>query len=124
MAFNPQRSWAVTYNQMWNLSMRDPIPKNGAGNRPGYGNFHQGNQNNAGPSNFNNNNHQKKGKSNYCWNFNKGVPCKFGNKCKFIEHCKYYNSPSHGVHNCQKLAKRMGESSANKGTVAQESGTN
>ena len=27
MAFNPQRSWAVTYNQMWNLSMRDPIPK-------------------------------------------------------------------------------------------------
>ena len=27
MAFNPQRSWAVTYNQMWNLSMRDPLPK-------------------------------------------------------------------------------------------------
>ena len=27
MAFNPHRSWAVTYNQMWNLSMRDPIPK-------------------------------------------------------------------------------------------------
>ena len=28
MAFNPQRSWAVTYNQMWNLSMQDPLPKN------------------------------------------------------------------------------------------------
>ena len=28
MAFNPNRSWAVTYNQMWNLSMRDPLPKN------------------------------------------------------------------------------------------------
>ena len=27
MAFNPNRSWVVTYNQMWNLSMRDPIPK-------------------------------------------------------------------------------------------------
>ena len=27
MAFNPNRSWAVTYNQMWNLSMRDPLPK-------------------------------------------------------------------------------------------------
>ena len=27
MAFNPNHSWAVTYNQMWNLSMRDPIPK-------------------------------------------------------------------------------------------------
>ena len=32
MAFNPQRSWAVTYNQMWNLSMKDPIPKNYRGN--------------------------------------------------------------------------------------------
>ena len=29
MAFNPQCSWAVTYNQMWNLSMRDPLPRNG-----------------------------------------------------------------------------------------------
>ena len=27
MAFNPNRSWAVTYNQMWNLSMRDRITK-------------------------------------------------------------------------------------------------
>ena len=27
MAFNPNRSWAITYNQMWNLSMRDPLPK-------------------------------------------------------------------------------------------------
>ena len=28
MAFNPQCSWAVTYNQMWNLSMWGPLPKN------------------------------------------------------------------------------------------------
>ena len=35
MAFNPQRSWAVTYNQMWNLSMRDPIPRN-FGKNAGY----------------------------------------------------------------------------------------
>ena len=27
MAFNPNRSWAVTYNQMWNLSMKDPCPE-------------------------------------------------------------------------------------------------
>ena len=26
MQFNPNRSWAITYNHMWNLSMRDPIP--------------------------------------------------------------------------------------------------
>ena len=28
MAFNPNRSWAVTYNQMWNLSMKDLLPRN------------------------------------------------------------------------------------------------
>ena len=27
MAFNPNRSWAVTYNQMWNLSMRGSYSK-------------------------------------------------------------------------------------------------
>ena len=26
MAFNPSHSWAVTYNQMWNLCMRDSLP--------------------------------------------------------------------------------------------------
>ena len=35
MEFNPARSWAVTYNQMWNLSMKDPLqkftPKYGSG---------------------------------------------------------------------------------------------
>ena len=28
MAFNPKRSWAIMYNQMWNLCMRDPLPRN------------------------------------------------------------------------------------------------
>ena len=32
MAFNPSRSWAVTYNQMWNLSMREPLHKSKNGN--------------------------------------------------------------------------------------------
>ena len=29
MAFNPSRSWAVTYNQMWNLCMKDTLPNRG-----------------------------------------------------------------------------------------------
>ena len=41
MQFNPNRSWAVTYNQMWNLSMCEPLPKNrfghGNGNQTGNG---------------------------------------------------------------------------------------
>ena len=31
MQFNPQRSWAVTYNQMWNLSMKEPLQRNSNG---------------------------------------------------------------------------------------------
>ena len=113
MAFNPQRSWAVTYNQMWNLSMRDPLPKNngktgfvshysGGGyvNTKGYSN---------GASGTNSNPMQvRRNKSDYCWNFNKGVPCKFGAKCKFIERCKYCDSPSHGDNACVKLQRKEG----------------
>ena len=110
MAFNPHRSWAVTYNQMWNLSMRDPLPKNnhrgavlphysGGGfvnNKPSAGNMQV-----------------SRNKSNYCWNFNKGVPCKFGPRCKFIERCKYCDSPSHGVNACTKLQRKDKNSTAN-----------
>ena len=105
MAFNPTRSWAITYNQMWNLSMKDPIPRN---------NFSQGFKGGFTPGQVQNKSGNKsnnftggKKKSDYCWNFNKGVPCKFGSKCKFIERCKYCDSPSHGVHACNKLQKEQ-----------------
>ena len=73
MAFNPGRSWAVTYNQMWNLSMRDPLPKNQY--NKGHFQFHGQKGNNS-----NHNGHSQKKKSDYCWDFNKGIPCKFGGK--------------------------------------------
>ena len=103
MAFNPQRSWAITYNQMWNLSMRDPIPK--SGNQKSFPSYSYASSNRSGNSGTNNNN-SRKSRQDYCWNFNKGVPCKFGAKCKFIERCKYCNSPSHGVNSCFKLQKK------------------
>ena len=28
MEFNPSCSWVTTYNQMWNLCMKDPLPCN------------------------------------------------------------------------------------------------
>ena len=101
MAFNPQRSWAVTYNQMWNLSMKDPLPRNYSNQKTGYAqsfNHNQNKNNNSGAAG--------KKKSDYCWNFNKGIPCKFGAKCKFLERCKYCDSPSHGVNNCFRLQKK------------------
>ena len=37
MEFNPTRSWAVTYNQMWNLLMTNPITGNGQRQRNSFG---------------------------------------------------------------------------------------
>ena len=96
MEFNPARSWAVTYNQMWNLTMTNPIQK--FQNNKSHGNF----------SNFQNKQAQggRRPKSDYCWGFNKGLKCKFGKNCKFIERCSYCDSPAHGVIACPKLEKR------------------
>ena len=55
----------------------------------------------------------RRNKSEYCWNFNKGVPCKFGAKCKFVERCKYCDSPSHGVNACPKLQKKEKDNQSN-----------
>ena len=108
MAFNPQRSWAITYNQMWNLSMKDPLPckarfggSSAFSHASGSGYVNGRNQNNnAG------NHGTKKIKPDYCWDFNKGLPCKFGNRCRFIERCSYCDSPTHGVNSCHKLSKK------------------
>ena len=96
MAFNPNHSWAVTYNQMWNLSMREPLPKNRG--------FHQ----HSSMQNAGGRGRKKGGKPDYCSNFNKGVKCKFGKSCKFIERCSFCDSPSHGLHACVKV-KEMHE---------------
>ena len=110
MAFNPNRSWAVTYNQMWNLSMRDPLPRNQNRMTGGYSNVAGGGYAVTSRSSNGNTSHNpmqvRRKKSDYCWNFNKGVPCKFGAKCKFVERCKYCDSPSHGVHACHKLQRK------------------
>ena len=92
--------------------MKDPLPLPIVSQR---GFFGQNNGSAANHSNFNQNRnnsssnvnggHRKK--SDYCWNFNRGLPCKFGTKCKFIERCKYCDSPSHGVNNCFKLKKKQ-----------------
>ena len=108
MAFNPVRSWAKTYNQMWNLLMKDPIPPKTHQNHRGSVNvgstfvskYAGGNQfvNNSGTQVS-----AKKKKSTYCWYFNCGEPCKYGKKCHFTEKCSYCDSPDHTVLSCPKL---------------------
>ena len=119
MAFNPSRSWAVTYNQMWNLSMKDPLPRGNAGrssfggsNNFGSNNYQKQNSSHHGNNYSNNNNsgggHAGGRKPQYCWNFNKGIKCKYGKSCKFIERCSYCDSSSHGVNICSKVGNKDG----------------
>ena len=118
MAFNPQRSWAVTYNQMWNLSMKDPLPKNFG--RPAFAHYSGGGVVAPTKNGVNGSNPMqvRRNRSDYCWNFNKGIPCKFGAKCKFVERCKYCDSPSHGVNACVKLQKKEGFNKNTMGNAA------
>ena len=84
MGTYPQRSWAKTYLQGWNLSMRDPISKG------------QSSQN----KNSNNPN-------NNCWAFNKGK-C-FDRNCQNGDHkCSYCGKWGHGLHNCRKRKRNQG----------------
>ena len=129
MAFNPQRSWAITYNQMWNLSMRDPLPRNVSRGNTGYhGQFNNDSFKSSGSNSSTNPMQVRRNKSDYCWNFNKGVPCKFGAKCKFIECCKYCDSPTHGVNSCFKLQKKEGykanQGQSGSGQFGQTNGSN
>ena len=64
----------------------------------------------------------KRNRSDYCWNFNKGIPCKFGSKCKFVERCKYCDSPSHGVSACVKLQRKEKEKQTGNGNVGRPNG--
>ena len=116
MAFNPSRSWVVTYNQIWNLCMRESLPTRTAfGSRMGRG-YNNNNSNfrsgltGPGSTGGGGTGHAAAGKKrmklDYCWNFNKGIPCKFGKKCRFIERCSYCDAGNHGVYQCSKLEKK------------------
>ena len=95
--------------------MKDPLPKNyKSSNYQHYsgGGYVQSQRNGSSSSSgISGGSAGKRNKSDYCWNFNKGIPCKFGSKCKFIERCKYCDSPSHGVNACMKLQRKAGGSS-------------
>ena len=86
MANRPQRSWAKTYNQLWNLAMCDPLGKNVNHFSPNA----SGNQNTT-PRDWH---------DNCCWWWNKGK-CKRWN-CKFDHRCSYCGAYSHNFGQCNK----------------------
>ena len=70
MAMKPERSWAKTYNQAWNLCMKDPLQKSQSFATA------SGNSNSAVSSNGGN------WRNNCCWKFNRNK-CKAGTSCQF-----------------------------------------
>ena len=88
MAQHPEHCWSTIFQQMWSLSMRDPISH--GSNISSYRNR------------SNNNGNQVKGnRDNYCWRLNKNR-CNFGTRCKFEHNCLYCDTYSHGLFNCPK----------------------
>ena len=97
MAYNPERSWAKIYTQMWNLAMRDPI--NQAGGISSFSSTSGG---------FNTRNDKQSGnkrKNKYCWKFNKST-CNEGRNCNFPHRCYYCNAFNHGISSCRKREKK------------------
>ena len=132
MEFNPQRSWSTTYNQMWNLCMKEHLPPRG-----GSGNGKTNNYNYTSGYSNNNNNGNSGGKKtqhgfgrlmkkqkgdDYCWNFNRGIPCKYGKNCRFWERCSYCDSVNHGLNTCSKAEKKEFHRKSGSGPPAAPSG--
>ena len=74
MAFKPNRSWAKTYYQGWNLAMRDPLGVCHNQN-PGTSRY-VNNYNNAGQGKA------RDWRNDCCWKYNKNW-CKRGKECNF-----------------------------------------
>ena len=89
MAEYPDRSWSKTYTQMWNLSMRDPLTK-------------QGNY-------FVDKDNRRRSRDNYCWKFQKNQKHDLSS-CKFDHQCKYCDGHNHGFYNCRKRKGRKSSS--------------
>ena len=96
MACNPMRNWSNIYHQMWNLTMRETIPKGFQNGPVGSGdNGKKGKRNSGGNR-----------RPSYCWSFNRGEKCKFEPNCKFIKRCSYCDAAGHGQFECPKLKNK------------------
>ena len=100
MAEKPHRSWAKVYTQLWQLALRDIIPK-GSGYRGGYQNqnAHQVGQNS-----------KQQGKSwrdRCCWHYNRTGSCMKTN-CHFDNRCSFCSAWNHGVYICYKKSNTNG----------------
>ena len=108
MAYQPQRSWAKTYNQGWNLAMRDPISK-------GQENVRSGVMTTASSGGFDNSKRTRSWRDDCCWKYNWNK-CKC-QECDYDHQCTYCVGWNHGYYNCRKrLNKNAGGRSGSGGS--------
>ena len=90
MERKPERSWAKTYTQMWNMTLcgQTRYPKHSSDNG---GRGKRGGQS----------------KENVCWRYNKNR-CKFGKECRYDHRCSYCDG-SHPLTACGKKKRNGGE---------------
>ena len=96
MAEKPNRSWAKTYTQLWNLAMCDHLPKGGPGNFQGQDKNHNNNTNSSFNSGTSGN-----WRDRCCWRFNKGNKCKKWS-CRYDHRCSSCGAWSHPKNTCNK----------------------
>ena len=108
MSAYPNRSWAKTYTQMWNLCMKNPIPdRAGGGSTFTSPSFQRGKS--------------KDPKEDYCWKFNRNH-CNRGTRCQWEDRCLYCDGWGHGLFNCLKRKdKRTGFGGSSAGSSGSSS---
>ena len=92
MSERPNRSWAKTYNQLWNLAMCEPITKSS---------YHGPAVKSSTNSNYND------WHDRCCWRFNRGEKCKKWN-CRFDHRCRNCGSWNHDSTVCPKKKSKSG----------------
>ena len=95
MGVNPLKSWAKTYNQMWNLAMHEPLQR---GQQNNFAGGYSAKFNKEG----NSSGYKKNNKGSRCWKFNKNQTCNAAT-CNFEHKCSYCGGKSHAVIDCNKL---------------------
>ena len=108
MADRPYRSWSKNYAQLWQLALRDPLPKATSSNSLNYRDNNESGGTGGGRSG-----HKKKTwRDCCCWDYNRTGTCQRAN-CPFDNRCSYCGAWSHGAHSCHKKKKNDNNKTGN-----------
>ena len=101
MSQRPNRSWAKTDVQGWNLATTDPLSKNNFnGNKSGSGSYSAAQGGSSSGKNW---------KDYCCWKYNRNKCKKSASECDWDHCCNYCGGWNHGFYNCRKRLRKTGQ---------------